>query len=275
MIIFKVILLLSVSSIAYANNWFQNSEQQGKIAFDQKNYAEAVKLFNDPYKRGVALYQDGKYIAAAEAFAKVNNPEINLDAQYNLGNSYFQQQEFEKAIQAYEQVLKTQPDHDDAKFNLDIAKQQLEKSQDSNQQDSESNNSDDQKEQSEQSKSNEDSEQSQSSENSEDSEQSQQDSKSAQDKQTDSQQNPQSQPEDKQMSSDMENKQENPMSTENNDKPDESSEQTTASSTMMQESDMMADALLERIKENTQQLLRGQFYIDAHNSKQPPPDKPW
>ncbi|HHB92354.1 MAG TPA: tetratricopeptide repeat protein [Thioploca sp.] len=268
MIIFKLILLLSISSMAYANNWFQNSEQQGKIAFDQKNYAEAVKLFNDPYKRGVALYRDGKYIAAAEAFAKVNNPEVNLDAQYNLGNSYFQQQEYKKAIQAYEQVLKVQPDHDDAKYNLDLAKQQLEKSQDSNQQDSESENSDDKKEQSESN-----SEQSQSSDSSENSEQSKQDSKSAQDKQTDSQQNSQS--EDKQMSEDMKDKQENPMSAENNNESDESSEQTAASSTMMQESDMMADALLERIKENPQQLLRGQFYIDAHNSKQPPPDKPW
>jgi len=269
MVIFKVLLLLSISSIVYANSWFQNSDQQGKVAFDQKDYAEAVKLFDDPYKRGVALYQDGQYVAAAEAFASVNRPEISLDAQYNLGNSYFQQQEYEKAIQAYEQVLATQPDYDDAKDNLKLAKQQLQQSQDSKSDNSESNN----QENSEQSQSDENSEQSQSDENSKQSKSEQnseqQDSKSAQDKQADSQQN--TQPQDKS----SEYKPENSISTENSDNESEQAEAAAASSAMVQESDMMADALLERIKESPQQLLRGQFYIDARNSKQSPPDKPW
>jgi len=266
MVIFKVLLLLSISSIVYANSWFQNSDQQGKVAFDQKDYAEAVKLFDDPYKRGVALYQDGQYVAAAEAFASVNRPEISLDAQYNLGNSYFQQQEYEKAIQAYEQVLATQPDYDDAKDNLKLAKQQLQQSQDSKSDNSESNNQEQSQsdENSEQSQSDENSEQSQSEQNSE-----QQDSKSAQDKQADSQQN--TQPQDKS----SEYKPENSISTENSDNESEQAEAAAASSAMVQESDMMADALLERIKESPQQLLRGQFYIDARNSKQSPPDKPW
>ena len=275
MVIFKVLLLLSISSIVYANSWFQNSDQQGKVAFDQKDYAEAVKLFDDPYKRGVALYQDGQYVAAAEAFASVNRPEISLDAQYNLGNSYFQQQEYEKAIQAYEQVLATQPDYDDAKDNLKLAKQQLQQSQDSKSDNSESNNQEQSQsdENSEQSQSDENSEQSQSDENSEQSQSEQnseqQDSKSAQDKQADSQQN--TQPQDKS----SEYKPENSISTENSDNESEQAEAAAASSAMVQESDMMADALLERIKESPQQLLRGQFYIDARNSKQSPPDKPW
>ncbi len=273
MIIFKVLLLLSISSMAYANNWFQNSEQQGKIAFDQKNYAEAVKLFNDSYKRGVALYQDGQYVAAAEEFAKVDNPKINLDAQYNLGNSYFQQKEYKKAVQAYEQVLKNQPNHDDAKSNLELAKQQLKKSEESKP--SEDSDQSKPSEDSEQSKPSEDSEQSKPSEDSdqskpsEDSDQSKPSEDSDQSKS--SKDSEQSQTDSQSQQEDME---ENLTSTENSDEPDES-EQTAASSAIVKESDMMADALLERINENTKQLLRGQFYIDAQKSKQRPPDKPW
>ncbi len=188
MFIFKIILLLSISSIVSATSWFQNSEQQGKTAFEQEKYSEAIKLFADPYKRGVALYKDGQYASATEAFSSIDHPALN--AQYNLGNSYFQQQEYEKAIQAYEQVLKIQPDHDDVRANLELAK--------SEQKDSE-----------------------------------------------------QSQAEEEKQSA------------------------VNSETAMVKESDMMADALLERIKENPQQLLRGQFYIDARNSKQPPPAKPW
>ena len=56
---------------------------------------------------------------------------------------------------------------------------------------------------------------------------------------------------------------------------DEMGEAANLATEMATESDMMADALLERVRENPQQLLKGQFRIDAYNSKQPLADKPW
>ncbi|MCK5877692.1 MAG: tetratricopeptide repeat protein, partial [Candidatus Marithrix sp.] len=168
MLIFKIILLLSISSIAHANSWLQNSEQQGEAEFNQENYSQAVELFDDPYKRGVALYKDGQYVAAAEAFNNVERSEVSLDAQYNLANSYFQQKEYEKAIKTYEQVLATQSDHADARHNLKLAKNSIQKdskpseSEDSKDKDSKDENSEQQDSQQQDSQNSEQSENSQS-----------------------------------------------------------------------------------------------------------------
>lgn len=278
-------LLVCLPNVAFAWTWFQNTEQQAKTAFEQEQYNEAAKLFNDPYKRGVALYREGQYAAAAEAFDKVTNPKSKLKAQYNLGNAHFQQNDYEKAIKAYEQVLAEQPTHEDARFNLELAKKQMEQqsqSQQSEQNDSEqseqnkenSSESEQQNGQNEQGNESEASEQNQSQQGQQNEQNQQQQSPSDNEtEQDDASQQAQSAQEAEQDSENAE-QQAQQMSEENQD---EMAENGGASSDeqIYSETDMMADALLNRIAENPQQLLKGQFYIDAHNANTKQPEKPW
>ncbi len=97
-------------------------DQQGRIAFDRGDYARAAKLFADPMWRGIAAYRAYDFLAAAEAFRKVET----LEGRFALGNAEAQNHAYEKAIKAYQDVLAQQPNHDAAKKNLAIVRAALE-----------------------------------------------------------------------------------------------------------------------------------------------------
>jgi Ca-activated chloride channel family protein len=81
--------------------------------------AEAAKRFSTPDRRGAALYQQGEFAAAAEEFAQ----DSNAAAAYNRGNALTRVGEFDKAIAAYDEALRQQPDFTQAKDNRQIAQQ--------------------------------------------------------------------------------------------------------------------------------------------------------
>ena len=103
--------------------WFQNQEQQAEQAFQQQEYEQAAELFNDAYRRGVALYKNERYAEAAQAFKQVERDNVKADALYNLGNAHFQQQQYDQAIAAYKDSLKQDPNNEDARHNLAVAEQ--------------------------------------------------------------------------------------------------------------------------------------------------------
>lgn len=58
-------------------------------------------------KDGVALLEEGKYEAAAEVFQKDVEKERNLDEAYRgLGIAYFELEDYEAAVEAFELALK-------------------------------------------------------------------------------------------------------------------------------------------------------------------------
>lgn len=78
-----------------ANNIFKQANKE----YSNKNYAEAVRLYN--------LLLEENY----------NNPEIL----YNLGNAYYKNDDLTNAILHYEKAIKLKPSFEDAHFNLKIA----------------------------------------------------------------------------------------------------------------------------------------------------------
>lgn len=93
-------------------------------AFNPGHYSQATELFTDSYQKSVVLFST----------VQVNTPrhrhlppheKVKIDALYNLGNAYFQQGKFQETTRAYESVLTEQPDYEDAKQNLALAKQRL------------------------------------------------------------------------------------------------------------------------------------------------------
>jgi Ca-activated chloride channel homolog len=97
-------------------------DQQGRIAFDRGDYGHAAQLFADPMWRGIAAYRAYDFLAAAEAFRKVDT----IEGRFALGNAEAENHAYERAIKAYEDVLQQQPDNAAAKTNLAIVHKALE-----------------------------------------------------------------------------------------------------------------------------------------------------
>jgi len=105
----------------FARLWL-TPDQQGRIAFDRSDYASAAKLFADPMWRGLAAYRAYDFLAAAQEFARVES----VEGRFALGNAQAQNHAFEKAISAYDEVLKARPDHVAARTNRAIVEAALE-----------------------------------------------------------------------------------------------------------------------------------------------------
>lgn len=99
------------------------------LAADSKTTARAS------WEAGIEAYNNKEYADAVEAFESVvANGHASADVYYNLANAYFKlgQQgdtsrpfaggELGRAVLNYERALKLDPTMDDARYNLDIAK---------------------------------------------------------------------------------------------------------------------------------------------------------
>jgi Ca-activated chloride channel homolog len=103
----------SASSPSWFGNLWLTPDQQGRLAFDRGDYPGAAKLFADPMWRGIAAYRAFDFLTAAQEFEHVDTTE----GRFALGNAQAQNHAYEKAIKAYDELLKAQPDHAEAKIN--------------------------------------------------------------------------------------------------------------------------------------------------------------
>lgn len=80
--------------------------------------ADALLFFRDNRWRGVAAYRAGRYAEASREFSK----DETVASLFNRGNAYAQLKDWENAIKTYERVLRFNPNHDDARHNLELVK---------------------------------------------------------------------------------------------------------------------------------------------------------
>ncbi|MEM7194832.1 MAG: VWA domain-containing protein [Pseudomonadota bacterium] len=111
--------LHSSPSIAFSwmDLWLRD-DQQAARALEEEDY-EAASGSDSAHWRGAAQFRAGQYEAAARSFAQQTD-ELHL---YNRGNALAKAGEVEQAVSAYEELLSKHPDHEDARFNLDLLKQ--------------------------------------------------------------------------------------------------------------------------------------------------------
>jgi len=95
-------------------------------------YADAMQLNpqydNAYFNAGDLLYQMGYYAQAAETY--ISGLEVNPNHPsgfFMLGNCYFRTEKYEAAAVSYKQALKQKPDLNDAKNNLAMVEQMLQK----------------------------------------------------------------------------------------------------------------------------------------------------
>jgi Ca-activated chloride channel family protein len=128
---------------------FNDKAREGNRAYERGDYETAAKMYMEAiqeepenarlyFNLGNALSKMGKPAEAAMAwdqFKELNeSPLEKSKAVYNQGNSAAEQKEWDKALQAYRNALKLNPNDLDAKYNYELAvKQKQEQEQEQNQ----------------------------------------------------------------------------------------------------------------------------------------------
>jgi len=109
-------------AFSWESLWFR-PDQQGVRALERDAPEEAAALFQNPGWKGLAHYRAGNYQEAEEAFSLVDTP----DGHYNRGNALANLGRYEEALASYQASLTQQPNHADARHNMDVIKKLLEK----------------------------------------------------------------------------------------------------------------------------------------------------
>ncbi|MBI5426703.1 MAG: tetratricopeptide repeat protein, partial [Nitrospinae bacterium] len=83
------------------------------------------------YNLGNSAYKLGKFDEAVHAYSKTTAADSTLKQKslYNAGNALFRLGKLEEAVSAYKEALKLDPNDMDSKFNLEFAREQLNKRQ--------------------------------------------------------------------------------------------------------------------------------------------------
>ena len=128
---------------------------RGNRSFDKQKYGEATSTFSEAVKKnekdfgahynlGNSLYKIKKYDEAISEYQKAqkntNNKDEKAASYYNEGNAHLQNGDGEKAVNAYKNALKFDPDNEAILKNLQIAKKkQKQKDNKQNQQNQQQN----------------------------------------------------------------------------------------------------------------------------------------
>jgi Ca-activated chloride channel family protein len=119
-----LLLVLTWPKPALAFDWqelWQTRDQQASRVFAAGDPAKAAESFDNPAWKAAAQYKAGQY----EEAAKTLRSQESADARYNLGNALAKQGHYPEAIAAYDQALKRDPKHGDARFNKELVEKAL------------------------------------------------------------------------------------------------------------------------------------------------------
>ncbi len=106
------LLPVPARAVTWDDLWAR-SEQQAARALERGDPASAAGVARDPLWKGGALYRDGQYEEAADAFAQSDE----TTAHYNRGNALARAGLLREALSAYDAALSARPLHADALHN--------------------------------------------------------------------------------------------------------------------------------------------------------------
>ncbi|RIV70852.1 tetratricopeptide repeat protein [Flagellimonas aequoris] len=112
------------------------SEYRRAISKSDKNAAAPFNLGNAYYNRESYGEAFGRYKQAGDA---AEDKAEKHKAFHNMGNVFMKNKEYEKAVEAYKEALRNNPDDEETRYNLALAKKMLEKQQDEQKNDQDQN----------------------------------------------------------------------------------------------------------------------------------------
>jgi Ca-activated chloride channel homolog len=265
-----VCLMISNPETAIAFEWndlWLNKNQKGMRALQNEQAETASELFQDNEWKAAAKYRAGDYQATEELLNELDD-ERSI---YNKANALAKQGRFDEAIAAYDEVLKNNPEHEDAKFNKELIEKELEKQKQqqpqSDQNTDEDSEEDTEQEQQQDSQSEESQQQSKSDSEQQESEQSKADEQS--DDEQDGQQDSEQQQADKEDGQQTEQEMKNQAEEDANNQ-EEQEQQAQQDMNELDEEQQATEQWLRRIPDDPSGLLRRKFKYQYQQLKRQP-----
>jgi Ca-activated chloride channel family protein len=144
------ILLLAALALTGCGQSAEKLNNEGNEAFAEQDYdgaltaylqaqEDAPKLAEPHYNAANAHYRQEDYEQAQQKLERAlvgeeSQDDLDQNSYYNLGNTFFQAQQYEAAIEAYIEALRLNPDDLETKQNLELALRQLQQQQQEQQQ---------------------------------------------------------------------------------------------------------------------------------------------
>ena len=116
---------LFVSPVAAAFSWddlWRRPDQQAHRLYEEGQMDGAARTFTDDRWRAAAWHKAKAYDRALRALAD----DGSVPALYNKGNALAHLGRLPEALSAYDEALRIEPEHADARFNRDLVAQMLE-----------------------------------------------------------------------------------------------------------------------------------------------------
>lgn len=98
---------------------FFTPDQQGRLAFERKEFQRAANIFEDPLWRGYALYRDGQYTTAVAVLDRVETAQ----AAFIQGMAHMKSRGYRDGVRAFQTALARDSDYPGAAENLIVAEQ--------------------------------------------------------------------------------------------------------------------------------------------------------
>jgi tetratricopeptide (TPR) repeat protein len=112
----------------YEKEKYGNAEISFRKALDKNQ-----KSYPADYNVGNSLYKQNKFKEASEKFTDLSKKDYSKeqlsDVYHNLGNSYMQEKQYDKSVEAYKNSLRLRPDDEDTRYNLAYALSMLKQQQ--------------------------------------------------------------------------------------------------------------------------------------------------
>ncbi|MEE4258122.1 MAG: tetratricopeptide repeat protein [Bacteroidales bacterium] len=133
------------------NNLYEDGNfQEAEIEY-RKALSEKPDYHKGKFNLGDAMYSQENFEESGKIYSELGEisktAEIKSGSWYNLGNSLMQQQKYKESIEAYKKALRVNPDDQDAKYNLEYARQMLNEQQQQQNQDQNQENKDQEQDQ--------------------------------------------------------------------------------------------------------------------------------
>jgi Ca-activated chloride channel family protein len=241
------------------NDAFAKQAYQEALVAYQQAQLESPQLAEPYYNAASTLYRQGQYQKALGELQKAlqygDAKQLAHNSYFNIGNSAYNLEDWTAAVDAYREALVRNPDDQDAKHNLELALQQLQKEQE--QQENQDQQQDQQENQDQQQDQQENQDQQQDQQENQDQQQDQQEN---QDQQQDQQEN-QDQQQDQQENQDQQQDQQ-----ENQDQQQDQQENQDQQQDQQENQDQQQDQQENQDQQPNQQPGQGD---------QPPSDAPY